>query len=84
MGGGLGGATDAGSGCWPIIRRMEVEVHYSGLSIQSINTFGDILAELTFNKVYNKHKLTRKLHNVNSGKFKIATRKVNRCANSSV
>ena len=39
MGGGLGGATDAGSGCWPIILSMEMEVHYSGLSIQSINTF---------------------------------------------
>ena len=86
MGGGLGGATDAGSGCWPIIRRMDVMWRFIIAVCPTINQYicGDILAELTFNKVYNKHKLTRKLHNVNSGKFKIATRKVNHCAYSSV
>ena len=76
-------------GCWQRMLANHTPHGDGGSLYRSVHTInqyicGDILAELTFNKVYNKHKLTRKLHNVNSGKFKIATRKVNRCANSSV
>ena len=84
----LGGATDAGSGCWPIIRRLVPGVGGSLIRgspyNQSIHLVNDILAELTFHKVSNNQICLHTNVNVNSGKFKIGTRKVNCCAFSSV
>ena len=84
------GAVRRSHGCWQQVLANHTPHGVGGSLIrgspynQSIHLVNDILAELTFHKVSNNQICFHTNVNVNSGKFKIGTRKVNCCAFSSV